>query len=543
MSTRPSAFEEKYKPFEEPLKTKIMRILGLPTIKEYLREIWRYGTGKIGLVLLAILIVISISAVITMPSNYVNVWNTASYWEDNPQSVPPEWIKYFGYPIAPQEKVIIPGDRFDYRFNITKKGYFTIKKPIIYYTAKYKLPEEVFPSGILIKIKKIKIIDRYEVYGVHTGIRYVMPTIQVVVLRPDGINLTVYMSQPQISDNTTINGEMFAYVNSYLKIRPDLTYLKAPANLEQFKTVYNITIREEDIPSTEIQKFIFGKPVLVKENNKTKIEYEPLKGSYKIIVNVIGLPNVGIDYMYDAVGEVIVIVKGSAFGLMGTDYLGRDLAQGLYYGFPVAMMIGVVVALVDTVIGVILGAISGYFGGLVDEIIQRLVDIIGNIPWLPILIIIANISYILYPNNPPMRLWLIMFTLMAIGWGSLTIVIRSMTLSIKSEPYVEAAKCLGAGHKRILFLHIVPQVIPYAIASMVFNVPSAILTEAGLSVLGIYHGMPTWGLILSDARMNGTIYQWWWILPPGFLIAITSLTFVLLGMAIERIVEPRLRTR
>jgi len=326
-------------------------------------------------------------------------------------------------------------------------------------------------------------------------------------------------------------------------IRPDPTYLKIPSNLEQFKTIYNLTIGIEDIPSTKIQEFIFGKPIIVKENNETKIRYVPLKGTYRLIVNVIGLPNVKINYMYNAVGEVVIIVKGSAYGLMGTDYLGRDLAEGLYYGFPVAMMIGVVVALVDTVIGVILGAISGYYGGLVDEIIQRLVDIIGNIPWLPILIIIANVSYILYPNNPPMRLWLIMFTLMILGWGGLTIVIRSMTLSIKSEPYVEAARCLGAGHRRILFLHIVPQVIPYAVASMVFSVPSAILTEAGLSVLGIYHGMPTWGLIISEARTNGTIYQWWWILPPGFLIAITSLTFVLLGMAIERIVEPRLRTR
>ncbi|MCD6196784.1 MAG: ABC transporter permease [Staphylothermus sp.] len=543
MSRSPSAFEEKYKPFEEPLKNKILRILGLPSMKEYLREIWRYGTGKMGLILLSVLIIISISAAITMPSNYVNVWNTASYWEDNPQSVPPTWIKYLGYPVAPHKVTVIPGDEFDYMYNVTKKGYFTIKKPVAYCTAKYELPDEVFPTGVLVKIKKIKVIDRYEVYGISQGARYVMPTIQVVVERPDGIKLIIYEDQPRISDNETINGELFAYVNSYLMIRPDPTYLKIPSNLEQFKTIYNLTIGIEDIPSTKIQEFIFGKPIIVKENNETKIRYVPLKGTYRLIVNVIGLPNVKINYMYNAVGEVVIIVKGSAYGLMGTDYLGRDLAEGLYYGFPVAMMIGVVVALVDTVIGVILGAISGYYGGLVDEIIQRLVDIIGNIPWLPILIIIANVSYILYPNNPPMRLWLIMFTLMILGWGGLTIVIRSMTLSIKSEPYVEAARCLGAGHRRILFLHIVPQVIPYAVASMVFSVPSAILTEAGLSVLGIYHGMPTWGLIISEARTNGTIYQWWWILPPGFLIAITSLTFVLLGMAIERIVEPRLRTR
>ena len=118
-----------------------------------------------------------------------------------------------------------------------------------------------------------------------------------------------------------------------------------------------------------------------------------------------------------------------------------------------------------------------------------------------------------------------------------------MTLSIKAEPYVEAAKAIGASNTRIIFRHIIPQIIPYAMASLVFSVPSAIITEAGLSVLGIKHGLPTWGRILADAQANREIAykMWWWILPPGFMLAITSLAFVLLGLAIETIVEPRLR--
>jgi len=100
---------------------------------------------------------------------------------------------------------------------------------------------------------------------------------------------------------------------------------------------------------------------------------------------------------------------------------------------------------------------------------------------------------------------------------------------------------VGASNLRIISKHILPQIVPYIAASLVYSTPNAILTEAGLSVLGIRHGYPTWGNILSEARLNGTISQWWWILPPGFLIAIVSLTFVLLGLALEKVVEPKLR--
>jgi len=117
-----------------------------------------------------------------------------------------------------------------------------------------------------------------------------------------------------------------------------------------------------------------------------------------------------------------------------------------------------------------------------------------------------------------------------------------MTLSIKEEPYIEAAKALGASNTRIIFRHIFPQVLMYAAAVLVFNVPGAILTEAGLSVLGLRHGWPTWGSLLASARAENRFDVWWWILPPGIMISLTSLTFVLLGLAIERIVEPRLRT-
>ncbi|MEM4698721.1 MAG: ABC transporter permease subunit, partial [Acidilobaceae archaeon] len=140
---------------------------------------------------------------------------------------------------------------------------------------------------------------------------------------------------------------------------------------------------------------------------------------------------------------------------------------------------------------------------------------------------------------------IIMIILVAFSWGGVAIISRSMALSIKSEPYVEAAKALGASTTRIIFRHIIPQIIPYAMAALVFGVPSAIIAEAGLSVLGIDHGLPTWGRLLADAQANrGVAYNmWWWVLPPGLLLGLFSFAFVALGFTLETIVEPRLRRR
>ena len=237
-------------------------------------------------------------------------------------------------------------------------------------------------------------------------------------------------------------------------------------------------------------------------------------------------------------------VIGSSYGLLGTDTKGRDLFLGLLYGFPVALIIGLSVAFAIVAIGLVLGVISGYFGGRVDEVIQRLVDVIVNVPLLPLLILVGVAIQTGGWTGWP-ALTIIMAVLVAFSWGGTTIIVRSMTLSIKAEPYIEAAKALGASTWRIVFRHIIPQIIPYATAVLVFSVPGAIIAEAGLSVLGIDHGLPTWGRILADAQAErGVAYKmWWWILPPGLMLGLFSFAFVALGFTLETIVEPRLRRR
>ncbi|NPA99616.1 MAG: ABC transporter permease [Crenarchaeota archaeon] len=518
------------------------RRLNLSALKASLKEVWSYGTGKIGLIMLVILVSVAISAIIVLPPNFPDEWNNPKYWSENPTLVPPDWVKYLGVPVAEQYVNIIPGDNYALNFNTTQ--YYSI--PIFSYIADYRLSVKVFPQGILIKINGLKLLDRYIAYNITQGQRYVAPMIIVTVKRPDGIVLVLYKGTPSITyignTTTTTSGIPYIYEKSPFVILPT-NIINYQAVQEEFMKLYGVNttiVSGLGANTLKLSQVVFGKPVLQGGN----VTYVPLTGTYELRVSIVLLPDYPVKLAIPPTHSIKVIVKGTAFGLMGTDSQGRDLALGLYYGFPVALSIGLIVAFIDTVIGVIAGAVSGYYGGLVDEFIQRLVDIMGNIPLLPILIIIGEIARQIYMNNPFMVVWIILLTIIIFTWGGLAIVIRSMTLSIKGEQYVEAAKCLGASNKRIIFLHIIPQVIPYAVASMVFSVPSAILTVAGLAVLGIIKNFPSWGTILAAARSsNAPITAWWWIIPPGLLIAITSLTFVLIGMALERIVEPRLRTR
>ncbi|QOR93850.1 ABC transporter permease subunit [Thermosphaera chiliense] len=279
-----------------------------------------------------------------------------------------------------------------------------------------------------------------------------------------------------------------------------------------------------------------------------KITTTPLTGKYEFILTISYTARDELrDIVSSPADEVRIIVKGNAYGFSGTDDLGRDLLQVLLYGTPIALAIGLTTAIITTFIGVFAGIASGYYGGIIDEVIQRIADIIGNIPTLPILIILAQIAQTEYAQygtevKALMTILTIIGVLIIFGWGGLAITVRAMTLSIKEEPYIDAARALGASNSRIIFKHIFPQVAMYASASLVASVPGAILSEAGLSVLGIRHGWPTWGAILSRARDTGRYDIWWWIVPPGVMLSITSLAFILLGLAIEKIVEPRLRT-
>ena len=225
------------------------------------------------------------------------------------------------------------------------------------------------------------------------------------------------------------------------------------------------------------------------------------------------------------------VVGGEVYGLMGTDSIGRDLAQGLLFGLPVALFIGLIAALMSTAIGASLGIASGYLGGRTDLVIQRAADIVNNVPVLPLLIFML---FIIGPS-----LFVIIVILIAFSWPGFTIQVRSMVLHTRTSALAESIQSLGASRGRIMFRHILPQIAPYVLAHLIFAAPSAILAEAGLSFLGLGDpSIPTWGQILESGFRTGGVYvgYWWWIIPPGLLIVLTALTFMLISLGLEPVV-------
>ena len=238
----------------------------------------------------------------------------------------------------------------------------------------------------------------------------------------------------------------------------------------------------------------------------------------------------------DRIDIVRFVLGGTVYGVMGTDALGRDLAAGLLYGLPVALLIGIATSTISTIIGMSLGMMSGYAGGWIDLLIQRAADIVANIPVLPLLIFLVFIG--------GSKLWLILLVLIAFSWPGLTIMVRTMVLQLRTGLEVESAKALGASSFRIVFRHIMPHAASYVLAQLVFFAPSAILAEAGLSFLGLGDpSIPTWGQILEYGFRTGAVFlgYWWWVIPPGLLIVLTAVTFMFLALGLEPVVDPRLR--
>jgi len=255
-----------------------------------------------------------------------------------------------------------------------------------------------------------------------------------------------------------------------------------------------------------------------------------LKGNYLFLVNLYGIED------YAKIIDSKLIIGGKAFGIMGTDELRRDLIVGLLWGTPLALLIGISVAIGSVVVGLIYGVYSGFKGRKTDETMMRFNDIIYALPALPFLIILA----VTISNS----IFMMIGFLMIFSWVGIAKVSRSMSLQIKTKQYVEASKIMGQKDSKIIFKHIIPQLLPYAFASIAISVPAAITTEAGLSFLGLGDPtFPTWGQILHDANVFGAAARglWWWIVPPGVMIAITGLAFVFIGNALDAIINPKLK--
>jgi peptide/nickel transport system permease protein len=234
--------------------------------------------------------------------------------------------------------------------------------------------------------------------------------------------------------------------------------------------------------------------------------------------------------------DIGLVAQGTAFGLLGTDSRGSDLFAEDMHGSRISLFVGLVSAFIGITLGLLVGLVAGYKTGLTDEVLMRFTDMMLVLPVLPLLLVLITV---LGPS-----ILNIIILIGFLGWMGFARVIRSQVLSLKVRPFIEAAKAAGAGTGRILTAHVFPNVVSLTYVNLALAVPVAILTEAALSFLGL--GDPTtisWGQIISNAQVNNALKDWWWIIPPGIAIAFVSLSFVLIGYALDEIFNPRLRRR
>jgi peptide/nickel transport system permease protein len=222
---------------------------------------------------------------------------------------------------------------------------------------------------------------------------------------------------------------------------------------------------------------------------------------------------------------------------LGTTYYGQDVLSQVIIGSRVALIVGFIAAVFLSFIGTNVGLIAGYFGGRLDSFLMRVTDIAFGIPFLPFAVVLIALT------RP--SIWNIIFTISCLMWRTTARVIRSQVLSLKERPFIKAAKVSGASDLRIMYVHILPNVLPMSFLYVALGIAWATLTEASLSFLGFGDPrMISWGQILYYAFITGAARSAWWvILPPSICITLFVISAFMVGQAYEELVNPRLRKR
>ena len=294
---------------------------------------------------------------------------------------------------------------------------------------------------------------------------------------------------------------------------------------------YNTSYRA--IQDEKLKRRLGGvSPDLALFDNPETEEVDVLKGTYTIIID-------SLTFEEDSqITKAEVLLHGKVYGWFGTDNQRRDLTIAILWGTPIALAFGLTASIGTSVFSMIFAAAGVWFGGWVDELIQRITEISINLPFLSLLIMIGTF----YSRSIWTILWITV--VLTIFSGAIK-TYRAVFLQVKESPYVEAAKAYGASNLRIIFNYLIPRVTPLLIPSLVLGVPAYVFLEATLASLNLGDPvLPTWGKVIQDAwQGGGAVYNgyYYWILEPAVLLIVTGLGFAMVGFALDRIFNPRLR--
>ena len=328
-----------------------------------------------------------------------------------------------------------------------------------------------------------------------------------------------------------------------------LVYFKTKFETKQpFVSIYLMTpdgrkLRVADMGVGKTLTFRFSQDEKLKTRLKTKdsvvalfsdpkitTEPTPVKGKYQLIMD-------GVTFEKGSDIDAEFVFHGQVAGMAGTDMARRDLMIPLLWGAPIALAFGLIASLGTSVLTMIIAAIGAWYGGWVDELIQRITEVNLVLPFLSILIMVGTF----YSRS----IWLILGVTIALSIFTGAIKgYRAIFIQVKESTYVEAARAYGASNTRIIFLYLIPRMIPLLLPGLVSSVPAFVFLEASLAVLGLGDPvLPTWGKIINDAEGNGALYKglYYWIMEPAALLMVTGLGFAMLGFALDRVFNPRLR--
>ena len=232
----------------------------------------------------------------------------------------------------------------------------------------------------------------------------------------------------------------------------------------------------------------------------------------------------------------------SARHLLGTDPLGRDVLSQLMWSAKWEFALGIIAALVTVIVGTLVGAMAAYFGGVVDAILMRIADVFVMMPTLSLLIVLG----VVIPGGLSIFKLALVIGIVS-GFGATAIVLKSQALGLSVKTYIDAARVAGGSSFHIIFVHLIPNLMPLAFLYMMFTVTAAIFSEAVLSFFGILDVRMSWGLMIHTSQSSGYLLAgtryWWLLMPAGLSITLLCGSFYLVGRALDEVVNPKLRSR
>lgn len=444
-----------------------------------LRQLRNYPSAMIGLTIIGLVLIVAVITPFIIPySEAIRLWRGGEeVWANYPRNAAPAWSNVFTRTDLPAT-IVFESAQGDGDRTVEQISEST-REAI--FTYEFEFPYDEFPPEMIIFAEAT--FDQKQ------------PHIELTWVTPDGREIRAGDFSPSASSS-------FRFA--------------------QDRSLQRRLERETGIEGITAEQGLFDDP----EQEGLQV----LKGTYKLIVSALLFEE-------NSDVETTFVSYGRVHGLAGTDHRRRDLMVALLWGTPIAMSFGLLAALGTTITTMSIAAVGVWFGGWLDAGIQRLTEINAIIPLLPILIMVGT----LYNRS----IWVMLGLVVVLSIFGLAIKnYRAIFLQARESPYIDAAMAYGAGNLRIVFRYLIPRILPLIIPQIIILVPTFVFLEASLAVLGLGDPvLPTWGKVIRDANSQGALFNgfYYWILEPAVLLMLVGIGFAMVGFALDRVFNPRLR--